>query len=61
VATEGNFEGGASVLNIASTLENISKLYGTPVEDLGKLLEEGREKLYAEREKRVRPGGMRRF
>jgi uncharacterized protein len=56
VATEGNFEGGASVLNIASTLENVSQLYGTSVEDLGKLLEEGREKLYAEREKRVRPG-----
>jgi uncharacterized protein YyaL (SSP411 family) len=56
VATEGNFEGGASVLNIASTVENVSKLYGTPVEDLGKLLAEGREKLYAEREKRVRPG-----
>jgi uncharacterized protein len=56
VATEGNFEGGASVLNVASTLENVSQLYGTPVEELGKLLEEGREKLYAEREKRVRPG-----
>ena len=56
VATEGNFEGGASVLNIASTLENVSQLYGTSVEDLGKLLEEGREKLYAEREKRVKPG-----
>ncbi len=55
VATEGNFEGGASVLNIASTLENVSQLYGTSVEDLGKLLEEGREKLYAERERRVRP------
>jgi len=56
VATEGNFEGGASVLNIASTLENVSQLYGTPVEELGKLLEEGRQKLYAEREKRVKPG-----
>jgi uncharacterized protein YyaL (SSP411 family) len=56
VGTEGNFEGGASVLNIASTLENVSQLYGTSVEDLGKLLEEGREKLYAEREKRVKPG-----
>jgi len=56
VATEGNFEGGTSVLNIASSLENISQLYGTPVEELGKLLEEGREKLYVEREKRVKPG-----
>jgi uncharacterized protein len=55
VGTEGNFQGGASVLNIASTSENVSKLYGTPVEELGKLLGEGREKLYAEREKRVKP------
>ena len=46
VATEGNFEGGASVLNIGSTLENVSKLYGMAVEELEKLLEEGREKLY---------------
>jgi uncharacterized protein YyaL (SSP411 family) len=56
VGTEGNFEGGASVLNIASTFENVSRLYGISVEELGKLLEEGREKLYAAREKRVRPG-----
>ena len=56
VATEGNFEGGRSVLNISSTFENVSQLYGIPVEELGKLLEEGRQKLYAEREKRVRPG-----
>jgi uncharacterized protein len=56
VATEGNFEGGASVLNITSTLENVSQLYGMSVAELEKLLEEGRQKLYAEREKRVKPG-----
>jgi len=56
VATEGNFEGRTSVLNIASSFENVSQLYGTPVEELGKLLEEGRQKLFSEREKRVRPG-----
>jgi hypothetical protein len=56
VATEGNFEGGTSVLNIASSLENVSQLYGMSVEELGKLLEDGREKLHSEREKRVRPG-----
>jgi uncharacterized protein YyaL (SSP411 family) len=56
VATEGNFEGGASTLNIISTLEKVSQLYGIPVADLEKLLEEGRQKLYVEREKRVRPG-----
>jgi uncharacterized protein YyaL (SSP411 family) len=56
VGTEGNFEGGTSVLNIASTFENVSQLYGTPVEELERLLNEGRKKLYAEREKRARPG-----
>ncbi len=56
VATEGNFEGGASTLNIVSTLEKVSQLYGIPVEDLEKVLEEGQQVLYAEREKRARPG-----
>jgi hypothetical protein len=56
VAAQGNFEGGASVLNITSTLENVSQLYGMSVAELEKLLEEGRQKLYAEREKRVKPG-----
>jgi uncharacterized protein YyaL (SSP411 family) len=56
VATEGNFEGGASVLSIASTLEKVSRLYGIPVPELEKVLEEGRRKLHAVREKRVRPG-----
>jgi len=56
VAQQGNFEGGASVLSIASTLEKVSQLYGMPVTDLEKLLDEGRQKLFTEREKRVRPG-----
>jgi uncharacterized protein YyaL (SSP411 family) len=56
VAQQGNFEGGASVLSISATLEKVSQLYGIPVTDLEKVLEEGRQKLYAERERRVRPG-----
>jgi uncharacterized protein YyaL (SSP411 family) len=56
VAQQGNFEGRASVLNIASTLEKVSQSYGMTVRDLGKILKEGRQKLFAEREKRVRPG-----
>jgi len=55
VATEGNFEGGRSVLHIASTLEKVSQLYGMSVVELRKILAEGRQKLYAEREKRARP------
>jgi hypothetical protein len=56
VAQQGNFERGASVLSIASTLEKVSQLYGVPAIDLEKLLDEGRQKLFAERERRVRPG-----
>ena len=55
VSAEGNFEGRTSVLNIASTLEKVSQLYGISVEDLEQMLNEGRQKLYAKREKRVRP------
>jgi uncharacterized protein YyaL (SSP411 family) len=56
VATEGNFEERTSVLNITSNLEKVSRLYGIAVADLEKLLEEGQQKLYVEREKRVKPG-----
>ena len=56
VTPQGNFEGGVSVLNIASSLEKISQLYGISIPELEEVLEEGRKKLFAEREKRVRPG-----
>ncbi len=55
VTPNGNFEGGLSVLHIASTLEKVSKLYGVPIPDLRKLLEEGKRELFTEREKRTRP------
>jgi len=56
VTSQGNFEGKSSVLNIVYSLENISKKYGMTVADLERVLEEGRKKLFAEREKRVKPG-----
>jgi uncharacterized protein YyaL (SSP411 family) len=56
VTGQGNFEEGASVLSIASTLGKVSQSYGMTVADLEKILEEGREKLFAKREERVRPG-----
>jgi hypothetical protein len=55
VTPQGNFEGETSVLNIASTMEKISELYGISIPELEEVLEEGRQKLYAEREKRIRP------
>ena len=56
VTPHGNFEEGKSVLHVASTLEKISELYGTPIPDLKVLLEKGRKKLFGEREKRIKPG-----
>ncbi len=56
VTPRGNFEGEASVLHVAASLEKVSELYGIPVADLEELLREGRIRLFAEREKRVKPG-----
>lgn len=56
VAQQGNFEGEASVVSIASTFEKVSQLYGISITDLEKVFDESRKKLYSEREKRVKPG-----
>jgi uncharacterized protein len=56
VTPQGNFEGKSSVLSIASTLKRVSELYGIPFADVEGILEEGRKRLFVEREKRVRPG-----
>ena len=56
VTPRGNFEGEWSVLHIVSSLKKVSELYEIPAKDLETLLEEGRQKLFAEREKRIRPG-----
>jgi len=56
VTPHGNFEGGTSVLNLTSTVGKVSKLYGIPIRDLRELLEDGRKRLFAEREKRIKPG-----
>jgi len=56
VTPQGNFEGGTSVLNIASPLKKVAELYSMAVPELKKMLEECRKVLFAEREKRVKPG-----
>jgi uncharacterized protein YyaL (SSP411 family) len=55
VTPQGNFEGRSSILHVASSLEKVSELYGLTSEALGALLEEGRRKLLAERDRRVKP------
>jgi uncharacterized protein YyaL (SSP411 family) len=55
VGQQGNFEEKSSTLNIASSFDKVAGLYGMTVQALEKMLEEGRKKLFKEREKRVRP------
>jgi uncharacterized protein len=56
IAPQGNFEGKASVLNVVYSLEKVSELYRISVTDLERVLKEGRQKLFAERQKRTSPG-----
>lgn len=56
VTPHGNFEEGESVLHIDSTFEKVSESYGISMPDLKSLMEEGRSRLFAERERRIKPG-----
>ncbi|NWF92556.1 MAG: thioredoxin domain-containing protein [Syntrophaceae bacterium] len=56
VSPQGNVEGGRNVLSVASSLEKVSELYGMSVSELERVLEESRERLFVEREKRTKPG-----
>ena len=61
VTPQGNFEGGASVLNIATPLEKVSELYGVSIPDLERSLEEWPRRTFLRREKReLSRAGMRR-
>lgn len=56
VTEEGNFEGGRSVLNqIHFIPENVQEKFGMSLEELEEKLDGLREKLFAAREKRIRP------
>jgi len=55
VTHSGNFEG-KNILNVVTTPEQLSKNFNRPPEDIKRIINSGREKLLAEREKRVRPG-----
>ena len=55
VSPEGNFEEGASVLHIPRTVDHFAAGEKMDPEELGKILERGREKLFHVREKRIHP------
>ncbi len=51
-----NFENARWHLNVARTLAAVAELLGKSEDDCARLLDSGRKKLFAAREKRVRPG-----
>lgn len=55
VTTRGNFEG-KNILNINFSINAVAEKAGVPVERLQEALERGRQKLFAAREKRIKPG-----
>jgi uncharacterized protein YyaL (SSP411 family) len=55
VEQEGNWEHGNNVLHVALSVEQTGKLFHKSDKEVAAILEEGRAKLFAAREKRVRP------
>ncbi|NOG47694.1 MAG: thioredoxin domain-containing protein [Calditrichaeota bacterium] len=55
VTHSGNFEG-HNILNVVSSVEQLSKKFDRSVDEISKILKDGRKKLLLEREKRIRPG-----
>jgi uncharacterized protein YyaL (SSP411 family) len=55
VTEGGNFEG-KNILNVRGPLENLAKTHGKSLEQVRQIISEASDKLFAAREKRVRPG-----
>lgn len=55
VSEDGNFEH-KNILNIKISLEDFAKQKSIPIADFEKFISEAKAKLFAEREKRIRPG-----
>ena len=55
VSPRGNFEG-KNILNVNMTVEDVAKRFGISVEEVERVITEGKNKLFLEREMRVKPG-----
>ncbi len=55
VTEQGNFEGGATVLHLARTADELAETYGESVENIEQFIAEAKAKLLAAREQRVKP------
>jgi uncharacterized protein len=56
VTGEGNFEHGKSILNTPRTLEEFAEEKGRDLDETKRIIKAGKERLFAVRERRVRPG-----
>ncbi len=56
ITPEGNFEHGATVLEVAVPVETLARELGLPVEEVERRLSEARRRLFEAREARVKPG-----
>ncbi len=54
VTTQGNFEG-ANILNVPRPLEQVARELSLSPGELSRILSEGRQRLFREREKRIKP------
>ena len=55
VSESGNFEG-KNILNVVTTVEEVSKKFNRPEKEIRQIIDTGRIKLLKERENRIRPG-----
>ena len=55
VTPHGNFEHGKSILNVPEPVENIARLLKMEAGSLEEIIREGREKLFEDRENRMKP------
>jgi len=55
VESGGNWENGKNVLHVATTVEETARVFHRSESDVRAVLDEGRQKLFVAREKRVRP------
>jgi len=56
ISIEGNFEHGNSILNTPLSIEEFANKSGKSVEQITRIVNAGKRRLFNEREKRVRPG-----
>jgi uncharacterized protein YyaL (SSP411 family) len=55
VTPKGNFEEDKTIIHVATSVEQLGKVFGTNPEDIENILRDARTKVFRERQKRIRP------